>query len=145
MAYARIEATPAERSTMAQSRPPSDTHRRRWQARLVLVAVTTAVLAVMMITVSPAGPPGHAVAPSRPTTTTTTPPGTDTPLPIEDAVELADGRAALVQLCLAALDDPAANAYYHRARAAHPTIADGIGPDCRLAIRPAGRTGIAIG
>jgi hypothetical protein len=99
-----------------------------------------------MITVSPTGPSGQAVAPSRPgTATTTAPPGTDTPLAVKDAVERADRRAALVRLCLAALGDPAANAYYHLARAAQPTIADGIGPDCQLVRRPAGRTGIAIG
>jgi hypothetical protein len=130
---------------MAQPRPPPDiTHGSRWPVPLVPVALTTAVLAVM-ITVSPTGPPGQAVGPSPPTTTTTTPQGTDTPLPIERAVERAERRAALVQLCLAALDDPGANAYYHRARAAQPTISDGIGPDCRLVRRPAGRTGIAIG
>jgi len=133
------------RLTMTESRPPSDsTHGSRWPPPAMLVALTTAVLAVM-ITVGPTGPPGQAVAPSRPTTTTTAPPGTDTPLPIEDAVKLTDIRTALVQLCRAALDDPAANASYHRARAAHPTISDGIGPDCQLVVRPAGRTGITIG
>jgi hypothetical protein len=131
---------------MAHSRSTSDTTLgSRWPVPVVLVALTTAVLAVM-ITVSPTGSPGQALAPSRPaTTTTTTPPGTDTPVSIEGAVERADRRAALVQLCLATLDEPAAKGYHHRARAAQPTIAGGIGPDCQLVRRPAGRTGIAIG
>jgi len=70
---------------------------------------------------------GAPASPSAPVTAAT-------PLmPMEAAVVRAADRAVLLQLCLDGQDDGEAHAYYLRARAAHPGLSSGIGPDCRLA------------
>jgi hypothetical protein len=51
---------------------------------------------------------------------------------MDEVVVRAADKAVLVQLCLDGLGDPEANAYYQRARAALPSLAEGIGADCRL-------------
>jgi hypothetical protein len=51
---------------------------------------------------------------------------------MDEMVVRAADKAVLVQLCLDGLGDPEANAYYQRARAAVPSLAEGIGADCRL-------------
>jgi len=51
---------------------------------------------------------------------------------MDEVVVRAADKAVLVQLCLEGLGDPEANAYYLRARAAVPRLAEGIGADCRL-------------
>lgn len=53
-------------------------------------------------------------------------------MPMDEVVVRAADKAVLVRLCLEGLGDPEANAYYLRARAAVPRLAEGIGADCRL-------------
>jgi hypothetical protein len=67
-----------------------------------------------------------AASPSAPVTTAAR------SMPMDEVVVRAANKAVLVQLCLDGLGDPEANAYYQRARAAVPSLTEGIGADCRL-------------
>ena len=53
-------------------------------------------------------------------------------MPIDEVVVRAADRAVLVRLCQDGLTDPRARQRYEQARVAHPDLAYGIGPDCRL-------------
>jgi hypothetical protein len=108
----------------------------------VLAAICAALIAAAVV-VDVGGSSGDgdtaARAPAPAVTTSTLTSG-------ELVVRAAD-RAALVQLCIDGRNDPLAAAEYQQARAAHPDLAEGIGPECQLDPGPdrvaAGRLGIA--
>jgi len=93
--------------------------------RVAAVAMVCVGLAAsgVLLTQSLSGAPA---SPSAPVATATN------LMPMGEVVARAADKAVLVQLCLDGLGDAGANAYYARARAAHPSLAEGIGPDCRL-------------
>jgi hypothetical protein len=70
------------------------------------------------------GPP---VAPGTPASSLAT-----AEMPIDEVVVRAADKAVLVRLCQDGLTDPGARRRYEQARVAHPDLAHGIGPDCRL-------------
>jgi hypothetical protein len=99
-----------------------------------LIMVMTRAAAVAMVGVGLAASgvllsqswSGAPASPSAPVTTAAT------SMPLDEVVVRAADKAVLVQLCVDGLGDPEANAYYQRARAAVPSLAEGIGADCRL-------------
>jgi hypothetical protein len=97
-------------------------------SRHAWVAVVSVGLAASGILLSQ-GWDGTSASPDAQATATGT-----TPTPAEGWAERVEGRAALVDLCGDGLHDPDAQARYQRARAAQPSLAYGIGPDCRLII-----------
>jgi hypothetical protein len=128
---------------METSRFQTETQRGKHRPSMVLLAGVSAALLAGAVAVDRAGSSGDVeTSPGAPVTATTA------PMPMEDLVVRAAERAALVQLCVDGLGDPEAAAQFQRARAAHPGLAEGIGPDCQLVRGPAriaaGRAGIAL-
>jgi len=99
---------------------------------LVMVVTRAAAVAVVGVGLAASGVllgqswSGAPASPSAPVTTAAR------SMPMDEVVVRAADKAVLVQLCLDGLGDPEANAYYQRARAALPSLAEGIGADCRL-------------
>jgi hypothetical protein len=127
---------------METSRFQTETQRGKHRPSMVLLAGVSAALLAGAVAVDRAGSSGDVeTSPRAPVTATA-------PMPMEDLVVRAAAKAALVQLCVDGLGDPEAAAEYQRARAAHPDLAEGIGPDCQLVRGPgrsaAGRAGIAL-
>jgi hypothetical protein len=128
---------------MATSVFHTETQRGKHKPSLVLLAAVSAALLAGAVALDRAGSSGDVeTSPGAQVTATTA------PMPMEDLVVRAAEKAALVQLCVDGLGDPEAAAEYQRARAAHPDLAEGIGPDCQLVGGPAriaaGRAGIAL-
>jgi len=121
----------------------TETQRGKHRPSMVLLAAVSAALLAGAVAVDRAGSSGDVETSPRTSVTATT-----APMPMEELVVRAADRAALIQLCLDGLDDPEAAADYERAQAAHPELAEGIGPDCQLVSErervPAGRTGIVL-
>jgi hypothetical protein len=128
---------------METSRIQTETQRGKHRPSMVLLAGVSAALLAGAVAFDRAGSSGDVeTSPGASVTATTA------PMPMEELVMRAADKAALVQLCLDGLGDPEAAAYYQQARAAHPDLAEGIGPDCQLVQGPArvagGRAGIAL-
>lgn len=123
--------------------PAQGQRRKRKTGMVVIAAIGGALLTAAVVIDGPGSSGEQDSATQAPATATTTPPA-----PTADMVARAADRAALVQLCVDGLADPEAAAEYQRARAAHPGLAEGIGPDCQLEPQPqrvpAGRLGIAL-
>ena len=121
----------------------TETQRGKHRPTVVLLAAVSAALLAMAFAVDRTGSSGDVETSARAPVTETS-----QPMPLDEVVMRAAQRAALVELCLDGLDDPEAAATYQRAVAAHPGLAEGIGPDCQLVQGPArvagGRAGIAL-
>lgn len=120
----------------------TETQRGKHRPSMVLFAAVSAALLAVAVAADRGSSSGDVeTSPRAPVTTTA-------PMPTEELVVRAAEKAALVQLCVDGLGDPEAAAEYQRARAAHPDMAEGIGPDCQLLSGrervPAGRAGIAM-
>lgn len=121
----------------------TETRRGKHRPTLVLLAAASVALLAGAAAVDRGGSSGAVeTSPRAPVTATTA------PMPMEELVARAAEKAALVQLCVDGLGDPEAAAEYQRARAAHPDLAEGVGPGCQLVSGPnrvpAGRIGIAL-
>jgi hypothetical protein len=121
----------------------TETRRGKHRPTLILLAAASAALLAGAAAVDRGGSSGAVeTSPRAPETATTA------PMPMEELVAQAADKAAFVQLCVDGLGDPEAAAEYQRARAAHPDLAEGVGPDCQLVSGPnrvpAGRIGIAL-
>jgi hypothetical protein len=96
--------------------------RRVGAAVVSLGLVATGVVLSQKWDGTPASPDAQATA-----TATTLP-------PTEGWAEHIEAQAALVELCRDGLHDPEAQVRYQQARAAQPSLANGIAPDCRLIV-----------
>jgi hypothetical protein len=96
--------------------------------RRVLAAVVSLGLVVSGVVLSQEWN-GTAASPDAQATAS----GTTLP-PTRGWAEHIEAQATLVELCRDGLHDPAAQVRYQQARAAQPSLANGIAPDCRLIV-----------
>jgi hypothetical protein len=121
----------------------TETQRGKHRPIRVLLAAVSAALLAGAAAVDRGGSSGYVeTSPRAPVTAAAA------PMPMDELVAQAADKAALVQLCVDGLGDPEAAARYQQAQAAHPVLAEGIGPHCQLVSGPervpAGRVGIAL-